>query len=231
MTTMLLDEEAICAPAFAPEPSVRRTHETSASTFEPNTRIPSHFGHRVKRELACKLKSGYHFATHKFEDSISPTIATRREAGMPHSATHKFEDSISPLDALASDFSKKATATYQARVAYRERVNTLMGDAVLDGVSMNKYSELEFWTFLGSQDFFRKGSLFLLNSGNLRAVWKNKNGDQIALQFLGNEIIQYVMFKHRHPQTENISRVAGRDTLAGVRLQIAALDLSHLISA
>ncbi len=225
MTTIVLNDEAAGISAYEPEASVKRTD--SASTSEPNARPPSTFKFRSKYGLPREARPGSHSATYTFEDQnrVSPPDALASEF------YEKFEDRVSPLDALASEFYAKQETTCQATEAYRERIDTFMSDAVSGDVPMNKSSERQFWTFLGSQGFFKKGALFLLNNGNLRAAWKNETGDQIGLQFPGNEIIQYVMFKHRHPGTENISRVAGRDTLSGICRQIAALDLSHLISA
>ncbi len=124
---------------------------------------------------------------------------------------------------------QKAIATEQAQTFYRDRISDLRIEASHEKNFLNKASEREFWAFLDAFGFFRKGSLFLLDNGNLRAVWKSQAGDQIGLQFLGNKTIQYVMFTHR-PHAATVSRVYGRDTSAGIRRQIAALDLSHLIS-
>lgn len=176
-------------------------------------------------------------------DTVSPTAAfNEHRVYHPHAPTTVFLEKKAalrkeipdyrerePITAFMSELREKISTTLQARAAYRGRIAELKKDAALDGISMNHSSEREFWTFLGAQGFFRKGALFLLDNGNLRAVWKNKGGDQIGLQFLGNKTIQYVMFKHRNPLAKNISRVAGRDTLDGVRRQILALDLADLL--
>ena len=165
-------------------------------------------------------------------DRIPPRLAlaaTPRSASEAAYATREFVDMVDPIDELAREIFKKADATRQATSAYRERIAELISDAALDGISLNDSSQRDFWTFLSAHDFFSKGTLFLLDNGNLRAVWKSETGDQIGLQFLGNEAIQYVLFKHR-PRAEKISRGAGRDTLDGIRDQIAALDLKNLIT-
>lgn len=40
-------------------------------------------------------------------------------------------------------------------------------------------------------------SLFLNDNGNLRALWKNDQREQIGLQFLGGGNIEFVIFKQR----------------------------------
>lgn len=199
MIPLAQPEDAVTMYAYTPAALVER--EASASTSGPNDRIPSRPVFRA-----------------------TPTSAS--EAAY---ATREFVDIVGPLAELASEISKKADTTWQATSAYKERIAELIRDAALDRISLNNASHRDFWTFLRAQDFFSKGKLFLLDNGNLRAVWKSEMGDQIGLQFLGNEAIQYVLFKHR-PRAEKVSRGAGQDTLDGIRDQIAALDLKNLIA-
>ena len=167
-----------------------------------------------------------------FARSPSATIfCLKTEVGPSRSDTPDVSslEELDPLEKLMNEYHQKVVATEKAKTFYRERISELSGDASYENISLNKTSEREFWAFLASLGFFKKGALFLLDNGNLRAVWKSKVGDQIGLQFLGNKTIQYVMFAHR-PPTTTVSRVYGRDTLDGVHRQITALDLSHLIS-
>ena len=63
-----------------------------------------------------------------------------------------------------------------------------------------------------------------MDNGNFRAVWKDKNGDHLGVQFLGDQMAEYVIFKQR-PLAGSVSRVAGIDTLDGVITQLQAFDL------
>jgi hypothetical protein len=200
MIPLALPDDAASMYAYTPPVLVK--HEASASTSGPNARIPPHLA----------------------------LAATPRSTSEAAYATREFVDMVDPIDELAREIFKKADATRQATSAYRERIVELINDAAPDGISLNEASEGDFWTFIMAQNFFWKNKLFLLDNGNLRAVWKSETGDQIGLQFLGNGTIQYVIFKHR-PRAEFVSRVAGRDTLDGVRGQISALDLDNLIAA
>jgi hypothetical protein len=135
-----------------------------------------------------------------------------------------------PGDALAQELDEKAKRAQADLHAYRVRILALGADAIQDGYDLNRASERDFWHFICSEPFIRKGNLVLMDNGNLRAVWKGDNGTHIGLQFLGGRIVQYVIFKRRGAAGA-ISRVAGRDNFEGVKRQIAAFDLRPLISA
>ncbi len=92
-----------------------------------------------------------------------------------------------------------------------------------------KESERDFWTFIESIPFVRRGSLFLMDNGDLRVVWDDDEDNLVGLQFLGNSLIRYVIFKRR-TEDKPVSRVAGRDTLKGVNTQIEAFKLETLLS-
>ena len=94
--------------------------------------------------------------------------------------------------------------------------------------SLNAGSAHDFWLFILTEHRFRRGSLVLIDNGNLRLMWKDDQGTQLGLQFLGDELVQYVVFKRRRA-TKHISRVAGRDALDGVKRQIDAFELESLV--
>lgn len=108
--------------------------------------------------------------------------------------------------------------------AYHRRIETLRSDAEIEGFVVNDTSEENFWSFIGSIPSAKKAELVLMDNGNLRAVWKDKNGDHLGVQFLGEQMVEYVIFKQR-PSAGSVSRVAGIDTLDGVITQLQAFDL------
>ena len=112
---------------------------------------------------------------------------------------------------------------------YRNRIEVLRSDAQRDGFAMNEVSEVDFWSFIESISFAQKAGLVLLDNGNLRAVWKDENGIHLGLQFLGNRLVEYVVFK-RSQATKDVSRVAGRDTIEGIKRQMRAFDLTALMN-
>ena len=107
--------------------------------------------------------------------------------------------------------------------AYHHRIETLRSDAEIEGFAVNNASEENFWSFIGSIPSARKADLVLMDNGNFRAVWKDKNGDHLGVQFLGDQMAEYVIFKQR-PSVASVSRVAGIDTLEGVINQLEAFE-------
>ena len=124
----------------------------------------------------------------------------------------------------------KIRATKEVRHSYASRIEFLQEEAIIEGVTFNKDSERDFWTFIDSIPFVRRGSLFLMDNGDLRVVWDDDEGNLVGLQFLGNSLARYVVFKRR-AEDEPVSRVAGRDTLRGINDQVRAFMLETLLSA
>ena len=110
------------------------------------------------------------------------------------------------------------------------RLKFLQDEAILDGYVLSTTSEIDFWEFVRSAPNVRRGNLVLMDNGNLRAIWKDNQGTRIGLQFLGDGLVQFVIFKRRK-QGQPISRVSGRDSLEGLRRQIVAFELDSLLNA
>ena len=127
-----------------------------------------------------------------------------------------------------AELEKKNTQSREMHHAYMLRIEALRSEAALDGFSVNAASEEDFWSFVESISFAQKAGLVLMDNGNLRAVWKGENSIHLGLQFLGNRFVEYVIFKRRQA-TRDVSRVAGRDTIDGIKRQIRAFDLTVLM--
>ena len=113
---------------------------------------------------------------------------------------------------------------------YRYRIVDLRGFAEDDGIEVNEDSEKDFWSFVRLAPLSERASLFLMDNGNLRAVWKGEDSSHIGIQFLGGHKAEYVIFK-RQKSSENVSRVAGVDTLSGVKKRVHDFDLTSLVSS
>ena len=111
---------------------------------------------------------------------------------------------------------------------YRSRIEELCAYATDDGYSLRPESQRSFWNFLGDEPRLRRFELVLIDNGNLRAVWRDERETHVGLQFLGDDIVQFVIFKRRCP-SEQISRVVGRDTISGFKGQIQAFELQSLL--
>ena len=131
-------------------------------------------------------------------------------------------------EAGAAGLKKGTEAVEQDLDPYQARIDYLRREAALDGDQLNGNSEADFRKFVGSASDLRTGGLVLMDSGNLRAIWKDGEGSRLGLQFLGGGMVQYVVFKRRRPE-QQISRVAGRDTFKGIWRQVDAFDLGSLL--
>lgn len=116
------------------------------------------------------------------------------------------------------------------RELYQTRIETLCKDAADEGYSLAPASESDFWHFVESMPPKRRGNLVLVDNGNLRATWGDGQETHLGLQFLGDGMVQFVIFRRRKPQGP-ISRVAGRDTISELDRQIDAFDLHSLLYA
>ena len=113
--------------------------------------------------------------------------------------------------------------------AYRNRIEALRGYGEDDEIKVSEDSERDFWAFVHSELLSEKAALFLTDNGNLRAVWKGEDSSHVGIQFLGQQKAEYVIFKRREV-SEDVYRVAGVDTLGGVRKRIQDFDLTSLVS-
>ncbi len=115
---------------------------------------------------------------------------------------------------------------------YHDRLAELREAAEDEGIECSEASERDFRAFVTGNPHWRKGSVVLMDNGNLRAVWDDDNDDDrhVAVQFLGDGHAQYVIFKRR-PGAGKVSRVAGTDTFDGIKRQVEAFDLNQLVHA
>lgn len=122
----------------------------------------------------------------------------------------------------------KGELGWEVFYTYRLRIEVLRSDAELDGVTVNNESLRDFWSFIESVPLAGKAELVLVDNGNLRAVWDGEDGSHLGFQFLGDHMLQYVIFRRREG-SGHVSRVAGRDTLEGVKKQVRNFDLEALL--
>jgi hypothetical protein len=108
------------------------------------------------------------------------------------------------------------------------RITELREIALEDGIAVNNLSEKDLHRFLLNWPGASDPAIFLLDNGNFRIRWDAPDGRQIALQFLGDDSVQFVLFAQREG-AEQPTRSAGRDTAEGVLKQIRSLDLLSIL--
>jgi len=147
-----------------------------------------------------------------------------------HQATCNEIRLLHPNDRFGRKIEPVVRRLPQTVSAYDDRIEVLREQAALEGYSLNHGSKAGFLEFFRRNPLINPGHLFLLENGNLRAVWKGEDGGHIGLQFLSEKTIQFVFFARRETALP-VSRASGRDTAEGVRKQITAFDLDELIYA
>ena len=195
--------------------------QAEAGRAGPPGRLPidRDLGARIFK--ACKL--------FEVDDADSSPNMTRDAERLPDEFSAGTTTSVEPVEEDGVVNQKQALCEGQDNlVSYKLRIEDLQHEAELDGYALNGKSETDFWKFVRSAPDFRRGSLVLIDNGNLRAIWENEQDSHLGLQFLGDDMVQYVIFRRRET-ARKLSRVAGRDTIGGVSRQIEAFDLGSLL--
>jgi hypothetical protein len=136
------------------------------------------------------------------------------------------------LDPITEYIVKKAVELrkkeQQTRAHIGDRLRELHVDALRNAEPFSESSLADLRLFLDSLPLIERPSIFLLDDGNLRAVWRNAAKEQVGLQFLGTSVVQFVMFVQRQ-QPPMMSRDAGTDALANIRARITNNDCARLL--
>lgn len=120
-----------------------------------------------------------------------------------------------PVVDYENDLRARASRRHDLRLAILNRCRDLERDAREERAPFSTASNRDLRVFLQRFDVKSKPSLFLLDTGNLRAEWRSDDGSFVGLQFLGVGRVQYVTFAKR-PEPLRVSRAAGRELLAKV---------------
>ncbi len=112
--------------------------------------------------------------------------------------------------------------------AFDDRIEELKVLAAKEGDSLNQNSLNNFLEFYKRNLLLKYERLVLMENGNLRAVWKGKQGEHIGFQFLQDGFIQFVIFKKRDSNSV-VSRIYGRDTVDGIMNLIKAFEIKNII--
>ncbi len=115
---------------------------------------------------------------------------------------------------------------YQARILELREI--VEDDEDIEEI--NEDSVREFWTFMESAGFGCRAALVLQDNGNLRAVWRDKAGHNVGLEFQGGGSVLYVMFKP-YADGRKTLREADVATLDAVVDKLRESDLLTFVSA
>lgn len=109
------------------------------------------------------------------------------------------------------------------------RLYELRAVANEDEIPWSDASELALRSFLNAYRQPSRPMITLLDNGNLRAIWKDGRERHVGLQFLGGDLVQYVMISRR-PGAGFGSQSSGRDSVLGVIAQLHGMRLLELVA-
>lgn len=129
---------------------------------------------------------------------------------------------------IASERSASVADKARMAIEISNRLQFLEIAAEIDSIPFSEASLRDFQALMGEIGHHSRPSLFLNDNGNLRALWKNGQHEQIGLQFLGDGNVQFVIFKQRKG-TLAMARVAGIDAKEKILGHIKASGAETLL--
>ena len=114
------------------------------------------------------------------------------------------------------------------RAEWERRIEDLRSWAAEDGDPFRSESERDFRAFVEATPGVRLGGLVLTPGGNLRAVWDGDAGAGVGLQFLGNGVVQYVLFE-RGLDADRGWPEGGRGDFDAFLRRLRSLDLESVV--
>ena len=197
-----------------------------------------HFQRRRPETFLDVLSSYRHHETNFWDKTpIQPSQATTSAerfnfpVSWPYGGSHEvlIDFDLHNVGAVLPFLRQWLARARVTREDYALRIKELRGYASEDGFQVNPSSEEDFWSFMNSALFGNRPGLVLMENGNLRAVWRGAESSHVGIQFLGEQKAEYVVFRRR-TASDDVSRVAGIDTLNGIKQQIRAFGLASLVN-
>ena len=115
---------------------------------------------------------------------------------------------------------------------HQERIEQLRRYGIEDGIRINPESEQGLRRFMSCQPARNEPTVFLMDQGQLRAIWEHdgRPEDQLALLFRSREEAHYVIF-HDHPEEARVYRKQGTAHLEEIPRLIRENRLEELVYA
>ena len=137
------------------------------------------------------------------------------------------DDFIDPIQKKTNEIARNRIGQQRVSVETENRLRELRIDAELNEEKFSEVSANDLRQFLKEIGAISRPAIFLLDNGNVRAVWRNEQNEQIALQFLGNTQVQFVIF-FRRPQSTELFRQYGTDIMSAIRGMVEIKKCAHL---
>jgi hypothetical protein len=156
---------------------------------------------------------------------LRPKLRIVPEDSSSRSTVAKFgiDDPVHELIAIeAARFFEQQLINEQMQNRVRElHIDALRSQDPFSEASFNDLKQL-----IGTVRLTKRPSIFLLDNGNLRALWKNDANEQVGLQFLGRGAVQFVMFAKR---PTFMMRESGVDELSAIADRLKANGCDRLL--
>ncbi len=133
-----------------------------------------------------------------------------------------------PLRKYLAEAAAQRQLQYRIEAQIEDRLRELLVDAQVEGEAFSEASVADLRQFLGSVGVTKRPAIFLLDSGNIRALWRDVEGQQVGLQFLGGGRVQFVIFSIRE-DPRMMMRVAGVDSIVEMGARVARDRVNHLL--
>lgn len=132
------------------------------------------------------------------------------------------------MSALRSSGGRLISKPTHLQSAVFGRISELMELALEDEIEMSPSSFCDLWFFISARPAVSVPNVFALDNGNFRAVWKNSEGERVALEFQGSQTVGFVIFEYDH-SLGKMMRMAGIQGLSRIQAQITAAYADHLL--
>jgi len=137
------------------------------------------------------------------------------------------DPSADPLRQYFTDAAESELKREAAQQQIEARLTDLKAEAADEGIQISETSERALRRFLRHYRPKQRPAIALLENGNLRIQWRRLNGEQVSLQFRGDDEIQFVFFVRRR---DILASYAGRDSFDGVGARLKADELLDLVT-
>ena len=161
--------------------------------------------------------------------------AMSRDEGVRRAKRFVAQANVSAPTALRLDFDSvplppvvEEGGVSSAPSTLAQRLQFLRVEAEIENMPFSESSQAALWSFLQEVEPTARPRLYLNENGNLRALWKNSDGEQIGLEFLGNHAIQYVIFRRRE-RIGTMARLVGIESDDRIFAHIRASNAQGLL--
>jgi hypothetical protein len=141
--------------------------------------------------------------------------------------TRLFRSAPDPEKQYAAERTAKQDASRQINAEIMGRVQELVRDALWANEPVSLTSLSDFGLFLSQISYGCRPAIYLLDNGNLRAVWKNAENEQAAFQFRGGSIVHCVVFLKRKTPQLPLNQEMLIDIIPKIRARLT--DFMHLL--